>query len=231
MPYDPNAFPPFAVTVDLVVLTVRDGRLCALVVERAAKPFEGRPALPGGFVGIDEDLPDAARRELLEETGVRVEQVHLEQLATYGAPGRDPRMRVVSVAHLALAPDLPQPRAADDAATAMWMTADRALEAGLAFDHRQILADGIERARAKLEYTTLATAFCGSEFTISDLRRVYEAVWGVELDPGNFNRKITATRGFVERLGRTATGTGGRPAQLYRAGTATELHPALTRGG
>lgn len=227
--YDPSAFPPFAVTVDLVVLTVRDGRLCVLLVERGASPFEGRLALPGGFVGIDEDLTDAARRELLEETGVRLRDVHLEQLATYGAPARDPRMRVVSVAHLALLPDLPEPTAGTDASRANWMAIDRALKARLAFDHRRILGDALERARSKLEYTTLATAFCGAEFTITELRRVYEAVWGVELDPRNFHRKVMATEGFVERLDGIVSNTGGRPAQLFRPGSATELHPPLIR--
>ena len=227
--YDPAAFPPFAVTVDLVVLTVRNGRLCTLLIERGLQPFEGQLALPGGFVGIAEDLADAARRELLEETGVLVQHVHLEQLATYGAPRRDPRMRVVSVAHLVLAPNLPEPQAGTDASHAMWMTANKALKARLAFDHRAILFDGIERARAKLEYTTLATAFCRTEFTITDLRQVYEAVWGVELDPRNFHRKVMASEGFVEQVDGTVATTGGRPAQLFRAGPATELHPPLTR--
>ena len=228
-PYDPSVFPPFAVTVDLVVLTVRDGQLCTLLVERGTSPFEGRPALPGGFVGIDEDLPDAARRELLEETGVRVRDVHLEQLATYGSPRRDPRMRVVSVAYLALAPNLPEPQAGTDASEAMWMLVERALKARLAFDHRRILEDAVERARSKIEYTTLATAFCGAEFTITYLRRVYEAVWGVDLDPRNFHRKVMATEGFVEQADGTVASTGGRPAQLFRAGPATELHPPLVR--
>ena len=113
MPYDPSAFPPFAVTVDLVVLTVRRHALCALAVRRGEPPFQGRWALPGGFVRPDEDLAQAAARELAEETGLCAHDpdapaqdngAHLEQLATYGDPKRDPRMRVVSVAHLALAP-------------------------------------------------------------------------------------------------------------------------------
>lgn len=227
--YDPSAFPPFAVTVDLVVLTVRDGQLCTLLIERGMPPFKGQPALPGGFVGAEEDLADAARRELLEETGVQVQQVHLEQLATYGNPRRDPRMRVVSVAYLALAPDLPEPTAGTDASHAMWMTGSDALNAPLAFDHLAILADGIERARAKLEYTTLGTAFCGAEFTITDLRHVYEAVWGVELDPRNFHRKTIASEGFVEQMSGTVATTGGRPAQLFRAGPASALHPPHAR--
>ena len=109
-------YPPFSVTVDLVVLTIREGRLTVLLVERGGEPFRGRLALPGGFVHVDEDLRDAAHRELKEEAGVGRRHVVLEQLATYGTPDRDPRGRVVTVAWLALGADLPEPRAGTDAA-------------------------------------------------------------------------------------------------------------------
>jgi 8-oxo-dGTP diphosphatase len=223
--------PPFAVTVDIVVLTIRQDRLCVLAVRRGSAPYQGRLALPGGFVHVDEGLQAAAARELSEETAVEVERVHLEQLASYGEPGRDPRMRTVSVAWLALAPDLPEPRGDTDAAEAHWVPVDVLLrgDTTLAFDHALILADGVERAQAKLEYSTLATAFCGTEFTIAELRRVYEVVWGRRLDPGNFHRKVTGADGFVVDLGRRTPGRGGRPAQLYRRGHADLLHPPLTR--
>jgi 8-oxo-dGTP diphosphatase len=248
-PYDPSAFPPFAVTVDLVVLTVRRHVLCALSVRRGEAPFQGRWALPGGFVRADEDLTAAAARELVEETGLCVLDpqrpaqdtgAHLEQLATYGDPKRDPRMRVVSVAHLALAPDLPAPRPGGDAHSARWAPVDELLApavdgredglgAPLAFDHARILADGVERARSKIEYSSLATAFCPAEFTVGELRRVYEAVWGVALDPRNFHRKVTGTPGFLVPTGGTTTRQGGRPAQLFRAGGATLLNPPMLR--
>jgi len=224
-----SAHPPFAVTVDLVALTVRDDALHVLLVTRGEEPFRGRLALPGGFVHIDEDLPAAAARELAEETGVRRVPGHLEQLGTYGAPGRDPRMRVVSVAYLALAPELPDPVAGSDASAAAWVPVEEAARRRLAFDHARILADGVERARAKLEYTSLATAFCPPTFTVSRLRRVYEAVWGVELDPRNFHRKVTGTPGLLVDTGETVTEGPGRPATLYRGGDATELAPPLTR--
>ncbi|WP_052851376.1 NUDIX hydrolase [Streptomyces avicenniae] len=258
MPYDPSDFPPFAVTVDLVVLTVRRHALCALTVRRGEEPHQGQWALPGGFVRTDEDLASAAARELAEETGLRTHEsgnrhsaAHLEQLATYGDPGRDPRMRVVSVAHLVLAPDLPTPTPGGDAGGAQWTPvgdllgdevsrgAGTGTEAGatagigaatpLAFDHGRILADGVERARSKIEYSSLAAAFCPPEFTVGELRRVYEAVWGVVLDPRNFHRKVTGTPGFLVPVGGTTTRQGGRPAQLFRAGGATVLNPPMLR--
>jgi len=228
--YDPRGFPPVAVTVDLVVLTIRDDRLQALLVRRGEEPFAGALALPGGFVRPDEDLSQAAARELAEETRLSVGAAHLEQLASYGDPGRDPRMRVVTVAYLALAPEMPLPRAGSDAAEARWATAADVLDGDvLAFDHRRILADGVERARAKLEHTPLAAAFCPPEFTIAQLRRVYEIVWGTSLDPRNFHRKVTGTPGFVAPAGTATAGDRGRPAQLYRAGPATLLYPPLLR--
>jgi 8-oxo-dGTP diphosphatase len=219
------------ITVDLVVLTVREDQLMVLVIQRGSPPYQGKWALPGGFVEEDEDLIDAAARELEEETGIRPGTAHLEQLATYGAPGRDPRGRVVSTAHLALLPDPPSPTAGSDAAGARWMAADKALRVPdhLAFDHHRILGDGVERARAKLEYSPLAAAFCAEEFTIAELRRVYEAVWGTTLDPRNFHRKVTSTSGFVRATDKSTTRDGGRPAQLYTAGDAVLLHPAMLR--
>jgi 8-oxo-dGTP diphosphatase len=225
--YDSRDYPPFAVTVDLVVLTIRAGTLTVLLVTRGEAPALGTRALPGGFVRPDEDLPAAAARELSEETGLSLGEVHLEQLASYGAPGRDPRMRVVTVAYLALAPGMPAPRPGGDAAGAGWVPVT---ETGpLAFDHGQILADALERARAKLEYTPLAAAFCPPEFTVAQLRRVYEIVWGTALDPRNFHRKATTAPGFLVPAGTATAGDRGRPAQLYRKGPAAFLHPPLLR--
>jgi 8-oxo-dGTP diphosphatase len=221
--------PPVAVTVDLVVLTVRDDQLHALTVRRGEEPFEGQWALPGGFLKPDEDLVEAAERELLEETGLSSDRFHLEQLASYGDPHRDPRMRTVTVAYVALAADLPSPTAGSDAADATWQPVAELEKDSLAFDHATILRDGVERARSKLEYTPLAAAFCPEEFTVSELRRVYEVVWGVDVDPRNFHRKVTRSEGFLEPTGATTTRDGGRPARLYRVGTITQLHPPLLR--
>jgi len=225
-----SEYPFVYVTVDIVVLTIRDDALHALVVRRGEDPYKGRWALPGGFVGQDEDLEDAAVRELHEETAVSPGDVRLEQLRTYGDPERDPRHRVVSVAWLAVLPAGPVPTAGTDAAEAEWRPVDALLKRGqLAFDHAHILADGVERARAKLEYSNLALAFVNREFTIADLRRVYETVWGRELDAGNFHRKVTGAAGLVEPTGRLRTQERGRPAELYVAGRAASVHPPLTR--
>ncbi len=249
--YDARAYPAVAVTVDVVALTIRDGTLHVLLVRRGVPPFAGAWALPGGFVREAEDLPDAAARELTDETGLgSARRLHLEQLATYGAPGRDPRMRVVSVAYLAFAPELPEPTAGTDAAAAAWVPVDKlglpdppprpgrpvrqrpGTSRKLAFDHARVLADGLERARGKLEYTPLATRFVGDEFSIGELRAVYEAVWGGTLHAGNFHRKVLSVPGFVESTGATTERggpRGGPRARLYRAGDARLLHPPLLR--
>ena len=223
-------FPILHVTVDIVLLTLRKGELCVLAIRRGEPPYQGRWALPGGFVQVDEDLETAARRELEEETGVTTGSVRLEQLATYGAPGRDPRHRTVSVAWLAVLPTAQAPEAGSDAAHAEWRPAHWLITKGrLAFDHKGIVADGVERARAKLEYTNIATAFLDEEFTIAELRDVYEVVWGHQLDAGNFHRKVTRTGGFVEPTGRRQSVGRGRPAELFRAGHEESLYPPLTR--
>ncbi|MCJ1679747.1 NUDIX hydrolase [Streptomyces sp. APSN-46.1] len=236
--YDPYAFEPFAVTVDLAVFTVRAGALHVLLIRRGQEPYAGAWALPGGFVLPRESAETAARRELAEETGLSeavVAALHLEQLRTYSEPDRDPRMRVVSVAFTALVPDLPEPAAegGGDADRARWVPVGEAAAPGaaLAFDHAVILADARERVGAKLEYTCLATAFCPPEFTLGELQSVYETVWDTVLDRPNFRRKVLATPGFVEPVPGAARLTGGRgkPAALYRPGPATTLHPPLLR--
>lgn len=232
MPDEDWRAPRVLVAVDLVILTLRDSVLHLLLVRRGVEPFLGALALPGGFLfDADEDLVVAARRELAEEAGLNAAALHLEQLGAYGTPGRDPRDRVISVAFLAIAPGLPEPVAGTDAAGACWTPVDEVLSGGvqLAFDHRRIATDGVERARAKLEHSALATAFCGRTFTISELQRVYEAVWGVRLDPRNFYRKVQAVRDFIVADGHRRTAAKGRPPRVFRAGPGRVLNPPMAR--
>lgn len=122
---------------------------------------------------------------------------------------------------------MPEPTPGGGATASAWCAVDDVPQ--LAFDHQRILADGVERAKSKLEYTTLAVSFCPDEFTVTDLRRVYEAVWETSLDPRNFQRKVTSTEGFLVPTTTLVTGGRGRPPRLFRRGPATALHPPMLR--
>ncbi len=219
--YDSSEFPAFAVTVDVVIFTMSEGLLHVLLVCRGEAPFEGMWAIPGGFKRPTETLDEAAKRELAEETGVDAASV-LTQFGAYGDPGRDPRMNVVTTAYLAVLRDVGAVVAGTDAAAAALIPVADVLNGkiDLAFDHLRILRDAIERVRVELN----ATAFVGATFTLAELRAVYEAVWGVELDAANFRRSVVAQDGWVIPTGRRAQPgpAGGRPAELYRAGRAWE---------
>lgn len=219
--YDPRAFPPTAVTVDLVVFTVGAGTLRVLLVRRGQPPHRGDWALPGGFVRPDEDLPDAALRELEEETGVGRDAVHIEQLRAYGDPGRDPRMRVVTVAYWAVVESLPPLAAGTDAEAAALFPVKDLDEGGvrLAFDHYGIALDAVTTIRKRLEDDPgLAARFCPPEFTITELRRVFEAVWRTAVDPANFQRQVRKSGVFRRLPGTAASGSlGGRPASRWVA--------------
>jgi 8-oxo-dGTP diphosphatase len=200
------------VTVDIVIFALREWELHVLLIERGVPPFEGRWALPGGFVRDGESLEAAARRELEEETGMR--DVYLEQLYTFGEPRRDPRGRVITVAYYALLTTEAAPLVAGtDAGAARWMPARK--HPPLAFDHEQILGYALERLANKLEYTTAGFQLLPKKFTLGQLQRVYEAVLGRTLDKRNFRRKI-ALLGVLKPLQEWVQDGPSRPAQLYR---------------
>lgn len=205
-------YPHPAVTVDVVLFTIRDDDLKALLIQRGQEPFEGSWALPGGFVGIGESLRRAAWRELREETGVHAG--YMEQLHTFGRPGRDPRERVITVAYLALLPsDRLKAAAASDAKAAKLFSLKNLPD--LAFDHANILRRGHERLKEKLDDSVIALQLLPVAFTHSELRRVYELVLGVMLDKRNFRKKISALD-VIEATGEEKRAGPHRPAKLYR---------------
>jgi ADP-ribose pyrophosphatase YjhB (NUDIX family) len=209
----PNAERP-AVTVDVVIFSLRDGDLKVLLIRRAAPPFKGRWAIPGGYVQPDESLDEAALRELEEETGLR--DVYLEQLYTFGDPQRDPRGRVITVAYFALVSDDVTARAGDDAAEAAWHSVYDLPD--LAFDHAEILSYALRRLRYKLEYTAVGFQLLPNEFTLTELQTAYEIVLGEDLDKRNFRRRLLeADPPILVETQRYREGEGqGRPAKLYR---------------
>lgn len=238
--YEPAAFARPAVTVDLVILTVQDKDLEVLLVQRNEPPFKGRWALPGGFVRISddpkdqgEDLEAAALRELEEQTGLSPEtcgRFFLQQVKTFGRPGRDPRMRVISVAYFALVRSdlVPLIRAGGDVASARWFGVAELPQTprrpsstdahdALAFDHAEILQATLDKTRADLDRSTIAFELVPETFTIQELRAVHEAIRGETLDPGNFRKKFLRMidDGHIEAA-RGKRATASKPASVYR---------------
>ena len=201
-----------AVTVDVVIFTVRNDELKVLLIKRALEPYNGCWALPGGFVGIDESLQAAARRELEEETGV--DAAYLEQLYTFGEPDRDPRERVISVAYYALMPsDALQIKAASDAEGVGWFSIDELPD--LAFDHPGILDTALQRLSAKVDYSTIALQLMPEEFSMPELRQLYELIKREEIDARNFSKRILALD-VIEPTGNVRREGAHRPAKLFR---------------
>jgi 8-oxo-dGTP diphosphatase len=205
-------YPRPALTVDVVIFTLREDRLHVLLIRRAENPFAGMWALPGGFVRIDESLEEAAYRELGEETGLH--EAFLEQLFTYGDPLRDPRGRVVTVSYFALIPaDAPLlVETGNEISEAGWFPVEEIPR--LAFDHAKIIDYALRRLRYKLEYTAAGFELLPGEFTLSEIQRTYEMILGEKLDKRNFRRRILEA-GIIEPTSHMRTGEG-RPARLYR---------------
>lgn len=217
-------YPRPALTVDCVVFGFEDHALQLLLIRRGLEPFLGDWALPGGFVHMDEDLDAAARRELLEETGVS--DLFLEQLYTFGTPGRDPRGRVVSVAYVALVKPDEHPATGDtDAAEARWFPATAIPP--LAFDHARIVETALERLRGKIRWQPVGFELLPEKFTLTDLQSLYEAILGRSLDKRNFRKKLLQFD-FVVPLEEFRAGRN-RPARLHRFDR--EKYDHLVRAG
>lgn len=205
-------YPRAALTVDCVVFGFDEGELKILLIERGLEPFKGRWALPGGFVKVDETIDSAARRELEEETGLK--DVFLEQLYTFGAVDRDPRERVVSVAHFALVKLADyRAKAATDAAKAEWFPVSKPPK--LAFDHAEILDMALARLKGKVRYEPIGFELLPPKFTLSQLQHLYEAVLETEIDKRNFRKKVL-NFGLLIPLDETQMVGRHRPAQLFR---------------
>jgi len=204
--YNPSDFHPFAVTTDLVLIAIIAGRLKIMSVKREEAPFKEKRALPGGFLQPQENAMACAHRILGAKTDI-LHANYIEELSTFSDPKRDPRMRVVSIAHWGLTRNtkILHP-------TAAWISTTQAKN--LAFDHASIVEKALERLASKLEYTSVATQLCPSPFTLAQLRNVYEIIWKTTLDPGNFQRKMKANALFEEDS-MLSSGTG-RPAKQYR---------------
>ena len=238
--YRHRDYPRPSVTVDLVIFTVVDADLKVLLIKRLGHPSKGKWALPGGFLEVGdavknqgESIEKSAIRELSEEcfgdpegsseTAERLlkdRRIHLEQLYTFGTPYRDPRCRVVTVAHYALVPPdiVPLVKAGSDAEEVRWFSVAHELDwEGLAFDHSEILEKGVERVRGKIDYSNIAFSLLQPTFSISELRSVHEAIKGEVYDPGNFRRRFKRmqTDGIIESApGKRVTST--KPAKVYR---------------
>lgn len=216
--YDASKYERPSVTVDVVMMSLRQRDLQVLLIKRRSWPFEEMWAIPGGFITIDESLEEAAKRELQEKTGVQ--DVYLEQLYTFGDPGRDPRTRVITVVYFALLDSARlQVRATESASDVGWFSVYELPP--LAFDHDKILDYALSRLRGKLDYTTIAFNLLPAHFTLRELQRVYEIILHKRLDKRNFRKKVLAT-GILEDTGEKKMEGTHRPARLYRFNPAAE---------
>lgn len=209
--YDSSSYEKPGVSVDIIIFTIKDEDLKVLLVKRKSWPFEDMWALPGGFVGLDESLDDAAKRELLEETNVK--DIYLEQLYTFGEPNRDPRTRVITVSYFALISSTElKIKAASDAKDVAWFSVDELPE--LAFDHNKMMVYALDRIRNKIEYTNIAFQLLPDKFTLTELQKTYEVILNKELDKRNFRKKVKEMD-MVKPLKEKKMEGAHRPAQLF----------------
>lgn len=201
-----------SVTVDILVFTVDKNSLKILLVKRGIDPFKGQWAIPGGFIKINETLEDAAKRELVQETGIK--NIYMEQLYSFGDPKRDPRERVVTVAYMALIPNENlKLRATTDASDVAWFSIKSLPD--LAFDHNKIVKYALDRLKSKIEYSNIVHGLLTEKFRLSELQKVYEVILGKKLDKRNFRKRMLAL-GLLQVTGDMEIEGAHRPAMLYR---------------
>lgn len=210
--YDVNRFERPSVTVDVLFFTIKEGVLHVLLIKRAAWPYKGYWALPGGFVSMSENLEEAAKREIFEECGVR--DLFLEQLYTFGNPKRDPRTRVITVAYFALAPfEEIQKLSGEEVREVRYFPVSSLPK--LAFDHKEIVMTGLERLKNKIGYSNIVFGLLPDKFSLSEVQRVYEVIYGRKIDKRNFRKWILST-GLLVSTGKRNIGQAYRPALMYR---------------
>ena len=205
-----HSFAKPSVTADIIIFTIQNQKLKVLLIKRGVEPFKNMFAIPGGFVKMNENLEQAAKRELEEETGVK--EVYLEQLYTFGEVNRDPRGRVITVAYMALVnSENINLKASTDASEAQWFSTKKIPD--LAFDHKNILNYSLKRLKWKFEYTTVAFSLLPKEFTISQIQAIYEIVFDKEFDKRNFAKKLLSINILKEEGVRREVSH--RPPMLY----------------
>lgn len=210
MPEPKKEYPKPAVTVDIVIFTIHNKKLKVLLIKRGLEPFRGMWAIPGGFVKMDESLEEAAKRELMEETGAK--DIYLEQLYTFGDIHRDPRDRVITVAYMALTNSDDIKLTADtDVSDVKWFSIEDLPK--LAFDHQKIFDYAIKRLRWKFEYTPAAFSMLPGKFTMSDIQSIYEIAFNKKFDKRNFNKKIRSLN--ILNKESTKKDVSYRPPKLY----------------
>ncbi|OGI26167.1 MAG: hypothetical protein A3J76_01825 [Candidatus Moranbacteria bacterium RBG_13_45_13] len=199
------------IAVDVVIFTVKDEKLNALLIKMKKKPYGKSWAAPGGLIKVNESLDEAARRLLKEKAGIK--DVYLEQLYAFGKVDRDPFGRVVSVAYYALIPNKGiAPKTTSEYADVKWFSVNKLPK--LAYDHKEIVDTAHNRLKAKLEYTNIAYGLLPDTFALSELQKIYEIILQRKLDKRNFVKKILSL-GMVRKSGKKRTGRPNRPADLY----------------
>src|SRR5574344_722190 len=202
-------YPHPAVTTDCVIFGFDGNDIKVLLIERGIEPFKGKWAFPGGFLNMDETAAEGALRELKEETGL--ENAYIEQFNTYSEPDRDPRERVITIAHYALV-RIQEVKGGDDAAKAQWFPIDEVPQ--LAFDHDKILRDAMRKLRERIHFEPIGFELLPEKFTMKELQILYESILGVKFDRRNFAKKMMHYE-LLNQLDETVRPTAKRDALLY----------------